>query len=336
MTPKDPTETPHIKEIILRFLEGTATDKEVSILHQWLQENETNRKYFDEVNNTYHTSVTLSRYNHPMVDNDWAKIANRIIEEQNPQRSSQKTKYLVFLKVAASVCFLIVAGSLLFKTLENSEVQKQGTIVRNSQRHNTRIVLPDGSTVWLNANSTIEYSPDFGHAVREVALKGEAFFDVKKDSKAFIVKTDNMQVHVKGTRFNVEANKKNGTIKTTLEEGKVELHVEGSDKFFTMSPGDQLILDTKLNDVTVQKVDPTNFSAWKEEKLIFDNTPLHEIAAKLENRYKVKITIKSAKAKRELVTMTIEQEEIEEVLEMIKLSSKLRIKMERNEIILYE
>jgi transmembrane sensor len=335
MTPQDPTEAPHIKEIILRFLEGIATDKEISILHKWLQENEANRKYFDEVNNTYQASVTLNRFNHPMVDTDWKKLTSHMHEETH-QLPRKKTLPFVFLKVAASISILFVIGILLWKNFENNEVQKQGTIVRNSQRNNTRIVLPDGSTVWLNANSTIEYSPDFGQVFREVALKGEAFFDVKKDSKSFIVKTDNMQIHVKGTRFNVEANKKNGIVKTTLEEGKVELHVDGNDKFFTMTPGDQIILDTKLNDVKVQKVDPTDFSAWKEDKLIFDNTPLSEIAAKLENRYKVKITIKSAKAKRELVTMTIEQEDIEEVLEMIKLSSKLRIKMERNEIILYE
>lgn len=336
MTPQDPTEAPHIKEIILRFLEGIATDKEISILHKWLQENEANRKYFDEVNNTYQASVTLNRFNHPMVDTDWEKLTSRM-REGTHQLPRKRTMPFVFLKVAASISMLFVIGFLLWENFEkNNDVQKQGTIVRNSQRNNTRIVLPDGSTVWLNANSTIEYSPDFGQVFREVALKGEAFFDVKKDSKSFIVKTDNMQIHVKGTRFNVEANKRNGTVKTTLEEGKVELHVDGSDKFFTMTPGDQIILDTKLNDIKVQKVDPTDFSAWKEDKLIFDNTPLSEIAAKLENRYKVKITIKSAKAKRELVTMTIEQEDIEEVLEMIKLSSKLRIKMERNEIILYE
>jgi len=335
MTPKDPLETP-IKEIIFRFLEGIATEKEIVTLHKWLRENEANRKYFDEVNNTYQASVTLNRFNHRMVDDDWAKLTNRIGEAKTHQLPKRKASLLVLLKVAASICVLVIAGALLFNYFENNDVQKQGTIVRNSNNNNTRIVLPDGSTVWLNANSTIEYSPDFGQSLREVALKGEAFFDVKKDGKAFIVKTDNMQVHVKGTRFNVEAYKKNGTVKTTLEEGKVELHVDGNDKFFTMIPGDQLILNTKLNDVTVQKVDPTNFSAWKEEKLIFDNVPLSEIATKLENRYKVKITIKSAKAKRELLTMTIEQEDIEEVLEMIKLSSKLRVKMESNEIILYE
>jgi ferric-dicitrate binding protein FerR (iron transport regulator) len=329
-TPEDIT----IKEIILRFLEGIAVEEEIVILRKWLRENEAHRKYFDEINNTYQASVALNRFNHPMVDEGWAKIESVIKNKPVRQLIRRGTTHLI-LKIAASICVFAVVGVLLFKS-QRFDINNGGTIVRNSHQNNTRIVLPDGSTVWLNASSTIEYTPDFGDASRTVLLKGEAFFDVKKDSKPFIVKTEDMQIRVKGTRFNVEAYKKEGTIKTTLEEGKVELHVERSNEFFTMDPGDQIILNTNSNHVTVQKVNPTNFSAWKEEKLIFDNTPLLEIAAKLENRYKVKITIKSTKAKRELLSMTIEQEDIEDVLEMIRLSSKLRIKKERNEIILYE
>lgn len=335
MTPKNPDHIP-VKEIILRFLEGIATDEEVAILQSWLEENEANRQYFDEVNNTFQASVTLHRINHPMVENAWEKVSNRIEQVPKLRISRSSSRYSPLLKIAASVCLLAVTGALLFKIFPEKVIRQQGTIVRNSEGNNTRILLPDSSTVWLNANSTIEYTPEFGRTVREVTLKGEAFFDVKKDSKAFIVKTENMQVHVKGTRFNVEAYKKNELIKTTLEEGKVELHVEGSDKFFTMTPGDQIILNTQLNDVVVQKVNPSDFSAWKEEKLIFDNVPLGEIVAKLENRYKVKITIKSLRAKHELLTMTVEQEDLDEVLEMIKLSSQLQVKVERNEIILYE
>lgn len=325
-----------IKEIILRFLEGISTEEEATLLHEWLQESEANRQYFDEVNNTFQASVTLNRFNHPSVENAWSKVSKSI--EQAPVRNISRTKsrVLLVLKIAASVCLLAVTGSLLLKILSENNVQQRSTIVRNSKVNNTRILLPDSSTVWLNANSTLEYTPEFGKTLREVTLKGEAFFDVKKDSKAFVVRTDNMQVHVKGTRFNVEAYKKNATVKTTLEEGKVELHVDGNNEFFTMKPGDQIILNTRLNNVIVQKVDPSDFSAWKEEKLVFDNTPLSEVITKLENRYKVSITIRSEKAKRERLSMIIEQEDIQEVLDLIKLSSRLQIKMEKNEIILFE
>ena len=335
MTPKDYAHVP-MKEIILRFLEGDASVAEITILQTWLEESEANRQYFDEVNSTYQASITLNRLNQHKVDHAWRRLSQRIDQEPIVHKKRPKSRSLFVYKIAATVCLFVATAAVLFKIIPGSTHEQHATIVRNSKGNNTRILLPDSSTVWLNANSTLEYTNEFGNTTREVTLKGEAFFDVKKDNKAFIVKTDKMQVHVKGTRFNVEAYKKNGTVKTTLEEGKVELHVGGSNKFFTMKPGDQIILDTRLNDVVVKKVNAFDVSAWKEERLVFDNTPLSEVIAKLENRYKVNIKIDSKKALRERLSMTIEQEDIEEVLDLIKLSSRLQIKMEGNEIVLYE
>lgn len=335
MTPKNPDQK-HIKEIILHFLEGIATDREVSILQDWLEESEANRQFFDEMNNTFHATVTLHRFNHPMVENAWEKVSKIIDQPSDVTTSRQRSLYFTALKVAATVCLLAVTGAVLFNLFHDSGGQQGGTIVRSSEVNNTKILLPDSSTVWLNASSSIEYGAEFNKTAREVTLNGEAFFDVKKGGKSFIVRTENMQVHVKGTRFNVEAYNKNSNTKTTLEEGRVELYIEGSNESFTMTPGDQIIVGTEHNDIVVRKVDPSNFSAWKEEQLVFDNVPLSTILAKLENRYKVKITLQSPRAKHEMITMTIEHEDLDEVLEMIKLSSQLRAKVEKDEIVLYE
>jgi transmembrane sensor len=325
-----------MKEIILRFLGGDASSEEIVLLQTWLEESKANRQYFDEVNSTYQASITLNRLNPHKVDHAWRMLSQRIEQEPSLHKKRPNSRSLLVFKIAATVCLLIGTAALLFRIIPGGTPEQRATIVRNSKGNNTRILLPDSSTVWLNANSTLEYTSEFGTTNREVTLKGEAFFDVKKDNKAFIVKTDKIQVHVKGTRFNIEAYKKNAMVKTTLEEGKVELHVGGSNKFFTMKPGDQIILNTQLNDVVVKKVNPFDISAWKEDKLVFDNTPLSEVIAKLENRYKVNIKIDSKKAIRERLSMTIEQEDIEEVLDLIKLSSQLQIKMEGNEIVLYE
>ena len=335
MTPGNYTPVP-IKEIILRFLAGNASSEEIVLLQTWLEESEANRQYFDEVNSTYQASITLNRLNQHKVDHAWRTLSQRIEREPIVHKKRPNSRSLYVYKIAATVCLLVASAVLLFKVVPRTTHEQHALIVRNSKGNNTRILLPDSSTVWLNANSTLEYTNEFGNTTREVTLKGEAFFDVKKGNKAFIVKTDKIQVHVKGTRFNVEAYKKNATVKTTLEEGKVELHVDGSNKFFTMKPGDQIILNTRLNDVVVKKVNPLDVSAWKEDRLVFENTPLSEVIAKLENRYKVNIKVESKKVLRERLSMTIEQEDIEEVLDLIKLSSRLQIKMDGNEIVLYE
>lgn len=327
----------HVKEIILRFLEGNASESDVAILFDWLKGSKENQQYFDEVNTTYQASVTLNRFTPQKTDDAWTRLSKDIETEKVVRRMPRPAafRYRSLLKIAASVSLIAVSGFLIFKLLPKETVQ-QGTIVRTATGNNTRILLPDSSVVWLNSSSTLEYPPAFGSESRNVVLKGEAFFDVRKGDKPFIVKTDNILVHVKGTKFNVQAYKSDQTVKTTLQEGKVELQVSGEDKVYTMQPGDQVVLDTKARKVTLHKVDPSDFSAWKEERLVFENVMLGSIVSKLENRFGVAIELDSMVARRERLTMTIERESLHEVLDLIQLSSHLHVKKEKNKIILYE
>ncbi len=328
----------HVKEIILRFLEGSATEEDITILFRWLKEDERNREYFDEVNTTFHASVTLNRFTQQKTDDAWLELSGKTNSEKTKIRTLNpfgRPTYKHAFRIAASICFIVVAWFLLSEVLSKT-VPQQVTLVKNSIGNNTRILLPDSSVVLLNTNSTLEYPSEFGIASREVILKGEAFFDVKKGSKPFVVKTESIRIQVKGTRFNVQAYKSDQTVKTTLEEGKVELQVSGGEEVYTLKPGDQAILNTNLNKVTLKKVDPSNFTAWKEEKLVFDNTPLKDIISKLENRFHVTLSLDTAIAKRERLTMTIERESLEEILDLIVLSSNLRVKKENDKIILFE
>jgi transmembrane sensor len=337
MAPIDNTPQP-VKEIILRFLEGNASESDVAILFDWLKESKENQRYFDEVNTTYQASVTLNRFTPQKTDDAWTRLSKVIETKKGVVRGMPRPvafRYRSLLKIAASVSLIAVSGFLIFKLLPKETVQ-QGTIVRTATGNNTRILLPDSSVVWLNSNSTLEYPPAFGSESRNVVLKGEAFFDVRKGDKPFMVKTDNILVHVKGTKFNVQAYKSDQTVKTTLQEGKVELQVSGEDKVYTMQPGDQVVLDTKFRKVTLNKVDPSDFSAWKEEKLVFENVMLGSIVSKLENRFGVTIELDSMVARRERLSMTIERESLPEVLDLIQLSSHLHVKKEKNKIILYQ
>ena len=336
MIPADKIPQP-VSDIILRFLEGVATEEEAAFLRTWLAEDEANRRYFDDVNTTFQASITFNRINHTRVDDAWAHLSKTLGKEEAVNQSpSFNVRHFLTWKIAASVLLVIGSGIFAYKFFNESSTNQKGTIVRNAQGSNTRIVLPDNSEVWLNTNSSLEYSADFGENSRLVILKGEAFFDVQKGSKDFIVQTEKIQVHVKGTRFNVEAYKNSSTVKTTLEEGKVELYVEGRDKIYRMIPGDQVIVNKQQNEVTTKRVDPLNFSAWKEEKLIFDGAPLEDVVTTLENRYNVSIQITSERAKKERISLTVEQESLQEVLELLKLSSRLQTRTENDTIILYE
>jgi transmembrane sensor len=329
----------YIKELIVKFLNKEASDEEIDSLLLWLKEDEQNRHYFDEVNETFQASTVLRQFNPEKIGNAWNRVAGKIEAEKEIKitHTTISKRYYNFLRIAASVSIVFVASLVLWKYFYGpATIGSEKVVVHNPQSRNTHIELPDGTQVWLNTNSTLEYASDFGKNVREVVLKGEAFFDVrKKQQQNFIVKTDQVSIRVKGTRFNVRAYEGEDS-NTTLEEGKVEITVQGQQQTYAMKPGDQITVANKEQKIIFQKVNPSNFSAWKEDTLVFDNTPLSDIILKLENRFKVKIVIDRTIAERERLTMTIAHESIDEILEMIQLSSQLNYRKEKNYILIYE
>lgn len=322
-----------IQQLILRFLEGSASEQDIATLTDWLKESRSNQEYFDEVNTTYQASVTVNRFNTQKTDEAWTSLMDRIDEP----RKTVIPLYAWFLRVAASVLFLAAAWYLVTLYQPHSvDSPKGNNLVKNSPGRNTRIVLPDSSIVYLNTNSTLEYPSAFGDVSREVYLKGEAYFDVRKGSRPFIVRTENMVIRVKGTRFNVQDYKNETDVRTTLEEGSVELLVSRKQRIYSLTPGDQVVLNTERSNVSLRKVDPSHFTAWKEEKLVFDNTPLQDIVYKLENRFRVNIIVEQHLSKSERLTMTITNETLDEVLDLIQLSSRFKVKKEINDVIIYE
>jgi ferric-dicitrate binding protein FerR (iron transport regulator) len=324
-----------IKNLIIKFLQKEASETELKLLESWLKERPENRKQFDEINDTFQAAVSLQRFTPQKVDDAWQSFTEKIKNEQR-ETVQLHTRPTFWLRIAASFLLFICVGTLLWRYAPEHTVTGSQSRVANNATNKTHLVLPDGSLVWLNANSSITYEADFGIQSRKVTLKGEAFFNVTKGEKEFIVTTNNLSIRVKGTRFNVNTQSLDGNERTTLEEGLVELQIKGNTTTYDMRPGDQVIFHSDSKKVTVKKVNPSHYSAWKEESLRFENESLGEIAKQLENRFNVTIELDSALAQKENLTMTITDESVEEVMELIRLSSTLKFKVLGNHITIYE
>lgn len=188
--------------------------------------------------------------------------------------------------------------------------------------------LPDGSVGWLNSGSTIKYALNFNQ-LREVQLTGQAFFDVKhRDDNKFVVKTKYLDVVVKGTRFDVAAYDTEAQIDVTLEQGCVLLK---SDKFSTpieMKPDEQVSYNIAKQTVSKTIVTAQYFSAWKEGKLMLRNASLEELSKQLGRWYNIDVRIQNAKHADFRYRATFEDENLDEVLRLLKISSKLDYKIE--------
>lgn len=230
----------------------------------------------------------------------------------------------------------------------------------------SKIKLHDGSVVNLNSGSKLTYPAIFNEKNRQVSLEGEAYFEVKADSsRPFYVNTSDITIKVIGTSFNVKSYPESNTIETTLVSGSLEIsdkaflgrNLMNSNKSLILSPNqkavyvkdiDRLTLDDrkelkletgriKIPKLSMQnKIDTQSLTAWKDNKLIFNNEKFEDLAVKLERWYDVKITIKSLEFRKERFTGTFEDETTEQVLNALMIAEPFEYIIDKNEITIFD
>ncbi|MEQ8882751.1 MAG: FecR domain-containing protein, partial [Cyclobacteriaceae bacterium] len=251
-----------------------------------------------------------------------------------PISSSKKREWGILLKSAAALVAGITLLGLVYFYLDQEQLTTYTTQFGETQH----IILPDSSTVILNANSSLSFSLDWQNK-REVWLQGEAYFSVKKlEEKAiqgsnsltlpvkFTVHTEDIEVVVLGTRFNV--NERRGTTKVVLNSGRVQLKNTTSKEIMDMKPGD-LVAFSKSDKKFIKKiVDPELFFVWKEGHFEFDGTPIKTVAKMLEEIYGYQVSIEDEILAGRKFTADIPSHDIEILLELI--AESLDVKAEKN------
>lgn len=161
-----------------------------------------------------------------------------------------------------------------------------------------QLELSDGTRVWLNAESELRFPVQFGTGEREVYLKGEAYFDVRKDiSRCFIVHLKESCVTVLGTSFNIKAYGDEDYIYTTLVEGKVQFTSEKEHEAVTLRPGMQSVLNLKSGKTELKEVEVEQFTAWRQGRFVFPSTTLGDLMCQLKRWYDIDVVYLSPEAK---------------------------------------
>lgn len=155
-----------------------------------------------------------------------------------------------------------------------------------------QVTLPDGSNVWLNANSTLKYPSRFDREERLVELEGEGYFDVVKGDVPFRVMSKGQTVEVLGTQFNVSAYADEPETKTTLVEGAVRLQVGATGARLSLMPGEQGALTANI--LSKKQVDVEQYIAWKEGYFAFSNTSIVAVMKQLGRWYDIEVHYEGA------------------------------------------
>ena len=267
-----------------------------------------------------------------LADKDNDRIEGR--QSYNKFRKDQvrQVMYRKFLQVLsyAAVIALLVGGTYFFTlNIQKSDIvdlAQNKIYVPAGQRAN--ILLSDGTEVWINANTTIIYPSVFSGSERNIKLSGEAFFKVAhNEKKPFIVSTDNLDVKVLGTTFDVSAYKESGQTSVSLLEGSVKVQMD--DKDVILSPKEVLYYDKEKTDV--EKLDNENNFSWRYGILTFEDESLFEILKKLELCFHVEIIIKNSKLNQKTFTGKFRQRD--GIMDILKILQRVHpFKIERDEL----
>ena len=203
-----------------------------------------------------------------------------------------------------------------------------------------KVILSDGSVVWLNSKSTLTYPSRFNADSRSVSLDGEGYFDIAKDkTRPFKVNVNGMSISVTGTQFNVKAYKEDSNVSATLVEGKISIGYKnnsGEEKEYKLKQGQQSMLDKKSGAIDVKEVNTSIYTSWKEGIYFFDKQRLEDIMKDLSRWYGLEVVFKDNNAKNRVLSGKLNREETPE--ELLNSFAKLmpgHIKIEGKTVTIY-
>jgi len=329
-----------------------------SIIHLWEQEPQRDAEYLEA---TYHLHYEKMK---------------KLGFEPGISEEKEKTGYRHRLSIFSGVKVKVAAVGLLsaiiiiavtFGFLKNKEnaplvVSEKGSALKNEvvvkRGSNTQFKLPDGSTVWLNAGSKLNYDKINESGVREVYLTGEGYFDIIRNPKRpFIIHTSTIDIKVLGTKFNVKAYPDDKTVETSLIRGSVEVSLKNRpEEKYLLKPNQKLIL---LNDgydksadaqqalqgrlpvITIRQLSYIKGDtsaveiSWVRNKLIFEDEPFMELAKRMERWYDVKFEFKNKNVQEERLTGSFDGETLEKAMDALTITTRFKYKIENKLIVIY-
>lgn len=279
-----------IENLLLRYSRDEATSAEKDIINLWLEENGNTESEWLMLN-----QASKDRW----LSNAFKDIQSTIRANEDQVVSMPKRKPFQWRNIAAVAAILIVCSVVYlgWPALTQRFAQEEFNSLNIPAHQIKHLILPDGSQVWVNAESKLKYPKTFGGKKREVWLSGEAYFDVDHDSqRPFIIHTGNLITTVLGTAFNIKEDNLQRTIDVTVTRGKVSV-ANGSKLVGILTPNQQITFNTSVNKGIQRNVDAQQVIAWQQSDLHFEDVTFADAAIQLERHFAVQISFNNEKIK---------------------------------------
>jgi len=324
------------EEIFIKYFDGSILPSEEAELLDWIDSEEENKKLYLEYRKVWDICLLHRDAVEPTIRFSQLLKSYNLKKGKNLSRSSKR--YFVIREFAKTAAvFLIALGccwffySYLYKI---NPPQYNSIEVPSGQR--VKLTLPDGSSVWLNAQSKFTYPAVFDKQERNVKLDGEGFFEIAHNPKQpFKVHTPTYTVEVTGTRFDVYAYGNSSAFETTLIEGSVI--VSDSIRHYSMEPGQQLLFNQINQRMELRKVNPNDYISWKDGYYFFNDITFEEMSKRLGHYYNTRIIINDPTVLTYRGTGKFRQyESITQIMDVVKSDMPFKYKYDKdtNELVI--
>jgi ferric-dicitrate binding protein FerR (iron transport regulator) len=330
-------------ELLTKYINNEVNSREKLEVESWLNTSEKNREELEKTRQMLEKTDVYFK-NKPFDSRAaWNNVHSKIHPAQFEivqHKKTRKEAILRFYKYAAILLIALLLGSITYIGFKNQipvlfiqSVSAESQVVNN-------YVLPDGSVVTLNRNSTLHFPKHFNKDVREVTITGEAFFDVEPNaSKPFIINAGDVKVKVLGTSFNVCAYPETETVEVVVETGKVQVtrknagtEIENWEVF--LLPGEIGILFSKTQVLEKSANMDPNIISWKTHDLVFNEVPLSEVIRCLKKVYNVDIHVEEPGLNDLVLTAHFDKKPLDFILNVVRLTFNLELSEENKQFTL--
>lgn len=308
-------------DLIVSKLRKELSPEDELLFNEWLSDND-NSHLFQQLEFVWERVQQKVSVYEPDLEYYWKELSARI-ETSPAEKSKTKPTFLLrltnrrFIRVAAAITLLL--GTTFFIAYyagKYNSGKSQEYITYSTLNNKSKVVLPDGTEVWLHNKSSLTYNFDKDSEQREVNLTGEAYFSVKHDAeRPFVVAANGVQIKVHGTQFNVNSYSSSKKVLVSLFEGSVSMNADSKDVF--LKPGEEGTFDVKSKEMTVSEGDVEFAKVWTSDKIRFENKNLREVCRYLSKWYGIKIDIDPAIHDNQSYTFTFRGQALDEVVSIM-------------------
>lgn len=319
------------RELLAKYFSNEATIIEIEQVENWKNSSEKNKKEFNEFSLVWlDTGILKNNLDSSLqinTDLAWNKFQDKI-GKNKIIKLNKSFNWRYTLRIAAFVA--IALGGFWFLNSDSTMLKENQLFTSNEI---VNFTFGDSSKIVLNENSQITYPDEFSTKERKVKLSGEAHFSITPDKeKPFVIEVNNALVKVLGTSFVVKEIKKDSLVKVRVETGKVLFSYQ--EESVILTKGMSASLDLRTEKIEVGSKSDVNIGAWKSKKLLFKSTPLKEVVNQIEELYGVTIEIENSAILNCKLSVTFENETLDDILMIIESTFGFEIESSNNKILI--